>query len=74
MNASSPAFEFSFASSGITGIGTFCALPFASAGLYAAAPEAAEGVAEAAGTDELVVGDAVVELVSEGDVLGVEAP
>ncbi|MCP1411165.1 MULTISPECIES: hypothetical protein [Micrococcaceae] len=43
----------------------------ASAGLYAAA---AEGVAEAAGTVALVVGDAVVELVSEGEALGVETP
>ncbi|MCT9870012.1 hypothetical protein [Paenarthrobacter aurescens] len=43
----------------------------ASAGLYTAA---AEGVAEAAGTETLVVGDAVVELDSEGDALGVEAP
>jgi hypothetical protein len=33
MNASNPSFEFSFASSGMTGTGTFSALPFESAGL-----------------------------------------
>ncbi|WP_157731571.1 hypothetical protein [Arthrobacter sp. YN] len=74
MNASSPAFEFSFANSGITGTGTFSALPFASAGLYAADVGGLSGVAEAVGTEALVVGDVVVEPVSEGGSLGVLPP
>ncbi|MFP3579635.1 hypothetical protein SB659_08620 [Arthrobacter sp. SIMBA_036] len=69
MNASNPAFEFSFASSGITGTGTFWAFPFASAGLYAAAVEGPAG-GEA---DPDKVGDAVVEGV-DGGVLGVDGP
>ncbi|MBT2585069.1 hypothetical protein [Arthrobacter sp. ISL-95] len=56
MNASSPAFEFSFASSGITGTGTFCAFPWASAGLYTA------GVASVAGLPAGVSGDAALEV------------
>ncbi|MDP9937473.1 hypothetical protein J2T11_003845 [Paenarthrobacter nicotinovorans] len=71
MNASNPAFEFSLASSGITGTGTFCAFPCASAGLYT---PGTEEVAEAAGTETLTVGDAVVEPVSEGEPLGVAEP
>ena len=71
MNASNPAFEFSFASSGITGTGTFWAFPFASAGLYAAAVEGPAGAAEA--DPDKVGADAVVEGV-DGGVLGVDGP
>ncbi|WP_354516585.1 hypothetical protein [Paenarthrobacter sp. 4246] len=74
INASNPAFEFSFANSGITGTGTFSAFPLASAGLYTADVGGLSGVAEAAGTEALVVGDAVVELGSEGGALGVVPP
>ncbi|WP_160147625.1 hypothetical protein [Arthrobacter sp. TS-15] len=71
MNASSPAFEFSFASSGITGTGTFCAFPVASAGLYTAGEAA---LAEAAGAETLKLGDAVVEMLSEGEAPGAAPP
>ncbi|WP_284979287.1 hypothetical protein [Arthrobacter sp. fls2-241-R2A-200] len=70
MNASSPAFEFSFASSGITGTGTFWAFPFASAGLYSAAVEGPAGAGEA---DPDTVVAVVVEGVVSG-VLGVDGP
>ncbi|NHW48389.1 hypothetical protein HAV21_16065 [Paenarthrobacter sp. MSM-2-10-13] len=71
MNASSPAFEFSFASSGITGTGTFCAFPWASAGLYTGG---AVAVAETAGAETLKVGDAVVEMLPKGERPGAEPP
>ncbi|MFJ4028896.1 hypothetical protein ACIPWF_16105 [Paenarthrobacter sp. NPDC089989] len=69
---------FSFAKAGITGTGTFRALPVASAGLYAPEGEgvpAAEDPAvpgagvpgdEEPGAEEPEVGGAVVVLVSEG--------
>jgi hypothetical protein len=59
--------EFSFANSGITGTGTFCAFPLASAGLYA--PDEG-GAAEATGDETLEVGDAVVVCVSELPAVG----
>ncbi|MGO4591914.1 hypothetical protein [Paenarthrobacter sp. 2TAF44] len=71
MNASSPSFVFSFANSGMTGTGTFCALPFASAGLYT--PDGAVLGEGLEGAPELLapkVGDAVVERVSEGGLPG----
>lgn len=75
MNASSPAFEFSFARSGMTGTGTFCAFPLASAGLYTAG--AVCGVAlpgRAIGDEALEVGVAVVVPVGEAGLPGVLLP